>query len=296
MGILGFIACSLFLSGIPNQYSEANHHNGDDASPVTRQEYSISWYVNPIVELLHRIPNIVALQYRKHLLEGGLQATTVNRRLAALRSLSAMARILGMIAWKLEIRNQRTEVYRDTRGPGKTGVQKLREEISRRTDAKGLRDKAILHLLCDLALRRSEVVGVDLEDVDLERGTLQILGKGRLQKEFLTISTRTRKTLKAWMDVRGDWEGPLFVNFHHNGSIKGKRLTSDGLYYVVKHLGKKTGQKVRPHGLRHTSISEAVRKTQAIGMDVTKVMKFSRHKNLNTLQVYVDAVEGAQGR
>ncbi|MGO9571731.1 MAG: hypothetical protein ACLP5H_29750 [Desulfomonilaceae bacterium] len=47
--------------------------------------------------------------------------------------------------------------------------------------------------------------------------------------------------------------------------------------------------------LQHTSISEAVRKTQAIGMDVTKVLKFSRHKNLNTLQVYIDGLEGAQG-
>jgi integrase/recombinase XerC len=239
--------------------------------------------------------NSIALQYRQHLIERGLQATTINRRLAALRSLTQMARTLGIITWKLEIRNQKTQSYRNTAGPGKTGVQKLREEISRRTDAKGLRDKAILHLLYDLALRRSEVVGLDLADVDSERGTLQILGKGRLQKETLTIPTRTRKILKAWLAVRGGWEGPVFINFHHDGTIKGKRLTSDGLYYIIKHLGKKTGQKVRPHGLRHTSISEAVRKTQAIGMDVTKVMKFSRHKNLNTLQVYVDAVEGAQG-
>ena len=240
--------------------------------------------------------NYVALQYRKHLVERPLQPTTVNRKLASLRSLSDMAYTLGMVNWRVRVKNQKVfEGSRDTTGPGKTGVQKLREEVARRTDAKGLRDKAIIHLLFDLALRRSEIVGMDLDDVDLETGTLRILGKGRLQKETLTVPTRTRKTLKDWTDVRGDWAGPLFVNFHHNGSIKGKRLTPEGLYYVVKHLGKKTGQKVRPHGLRHTSITEAVRKAQAVGMDVTKVLKFSRHKNLNTLQVYIDGVEGAQG-
>jgi len=245
---------------------------------------------------LHKA-NHTALRYKTFLVEEKkLQPTTVNRKLAALRSLTDMAYTLGMINWKVRVKNQKiVSPIRDTRGPGKTGVQKLREEVSKRTDPKGLRDKAIVHLLYDLALRRSEVVGLDLEDVDLEQGTLQILGKGRLQKETLSLPTRTRKVLKDWIEARGDSRGPLFVNFHHNGEVNGKRLTSDGLYYIVKHLGTKTGQKVRPHGLRHTSISEAVRKTQAIGMDGTKVLKFSRHKNLNTLQVYIDGVEGAQG-
>jgi integrase/recombinase XerC len=245
---------------------------------------------------LHKA-NHLALKYKTFLVEEKkLQPTTVNRKLAALRSLTDMAYTLGMINWKVRVKNQKiVSPIRDTRGPGRTGVQKLREEVSKRTDPKGIRDKAIVHLLYDLALRRSEVVGLDLEDVDLEQGTLRILGKGRLQKETLSLPARTRKVLKEWIEARGDSQGPLFVNFHHNGTVNGKRLTADGLYYVVKHLGTRTGQKVRPHGLRHTSISEAVRKTQAIGMDVTKVLKFSRHKNLNTLQVYIDEVEGAQG-
>jgi integrase/recombinase XerC len=245
---------------------------------------------------LHRA-NHLALKYKVHLSDAKkLQATTVNRKLAALRSLTDMAYTLGMINWKVRVKNQKVEdESRNTSGPGKTGTLKLLEEASKRKDAKGLRDKALLHLLYDLALRRSEVVGLDLEDVDLERKTIRVLGKGRLQKQTLTVPVRTRDVLALWVGVRGDWDGPLFVNFHHDGTIKGKRLTADGLYYIVKYFGEKTGQKVRPHGLRHTSISEAVRKTQAIGMDVTKVLKFSRHKNLNTLQVYIDGVEGAQG-
>jgi integrase/recombinase XerC len=154
----------------------------------------------------------------------------------------------------------------------------------------------LLHLLYDLALRRAEVVNLDLADVDVENGSLLVLGKGRLQKETLTIPSRTKAVLMEWIAIRGREEGPLFTNFHHDGRIRGKRLTASSLYRVIRSMGVRTGQRVRPHGLRHTAISEAVRKAQAVGMDVTKVLHFSRHKDLKTLQVYIDQVEDAQGK
>lgn len=248
-------------------------------------------------EGLHRA-NHLALKYKTFLdEEKKLQPTTVNRKLAALRSLTDMAYTLGMINWKVRVKNQKvSSSFRDTRGPGKSGIERLREEASQRADPKGLRDRALLHLLYDLALRRAEVVSLDLEDVDLTTGALRILGKGKLQKETLTLPARTRQILADWIDVRGDEPGPLFVNFHHNPDIQGKRLSSTSLYRIIRELGARTGQKVRPHGLRHTSISEAVRRVQVVGMDVTKVLQFSRHKNLKTLQVYIDQVEDAQGK
>lgn len=129
--------------------------------------------------------NYLALKYKTFLVEQKkLQPTTVNRKLAALRSLTDMAYTLGMINWKVRVKNQKvSSSSRDTRGPGKSGIEKLREEVEKRSDPKGLRDKALLHLLYDLALRRAELVSLDLEDVDLAVGTLRILGKGRLQKK-----------------------------------------------------------------------------------------------------------------
>ena len=248
-------------------------------------------------EGLHRA-NHLALRYKTFLAEQKkLQPTTVNRKLAALRSLTDMAYTLGMINWKVRVKNQKvSSSFRDTRGPGKSGIEKLRDEVSKRSDPKGLRDRVLLHLLYDLALRRAEVVSLDLGDVDLEAGTLRILGKGRLQKETLTLPARTRQVLTEWMEVRGVEPGPLFINFHHDPSIQGKRISPTSLYRIIRELGTRTGQTVRPHGLRHTSISEAVRRVQAVGMDVTKVLQFSRHKDLKTLQVYIDSVEDAQGK
>ncbi|MGO9122743.1 MAG: site-specific integrase [Desulfomonilaceae bacterium] len=62
--------------------------------------------------------NGIALSYAQRLIEKGLQSTTINRRLAALRSLSQMAKMLGMIPWTLQVKNRKVEAYRDTKGPG----------------------------------------------------------------------------------------------------------------------------------------------------------------------------------
>ncbi len=135
---------------------------------------------------------------------------------------------------------------------------------------------------------RNEVISLDMDDVNLENKTVRVLGKGNSPKEILSLPKPTTEALSRWIQVRGNFVGALFVNFHRSDKISGTRLSSTSLYRVVRDLGEKTNQTVRPHGLRHTSITEAVAKAQAAGMDVTKVLHFSRHKDLKTLQVYID--------
>ncbi|AFM28242.1 tyrosine-type recombinase/integrase [Desulfomonile tiedjei] len=286
-----------FLSGKSPKTIEAYRRDLEDFRAFTQSDNLPQTILLFIAQGLHQA-NHLALRYKTHLAEERkLQPTTVNRKLAALRSLSDMAYTLGMINWKVRVKNQKvSSASRDTRGPGNSAVQGLKEEIAKRSDPKGVRDRALFHLLYDLALRRAEVVFLDLADVDLSAGTLRVLGKGRLQKEVLTMPTTTRKILANWIAMRGSEPGPLFVNLHHDPGIRGKRLSPTSLYRIIRELGERTGQKVRPHGLRHTSISEAVRKAQAVGLDVTKVLQFSRHKDLKTLQVYIDQVENAQGK
>ena len=82
----------------------------------------------------HGEANRIALAWRASLQERRLQAATINRRLAALRSLVQLARTLGIVPWTLEVRNVRAESYRDTRGPGRNGVRLLLDEVERRGD------------------------------------------------------------------------------------------------------------------------------------------------------------------
>src|SRR5215468_12372336 len=151
--------------------------------------------------------NALALAYRTHLMERNLAAITINRRLTALRSMIKLARTLGLVPWTLEIQGMKTEGYRDTRGPGRNGFRALLEVLNGRSDAKTVRDRAILRLLFDLGLRRKEVITLDLEDFDRQAGTLAVLGKGRTAKNALTLPPQTKQALETWLEARGQEPG-----------------------------------------------------------------------------------------
>jgi integrase/recombinase XerC len=92
-----------------------------------------------------------------------------------------------------------------------------------------------------------------LEDIDLETGIARVLGKGMTEKEMLTFPQPTVDALRAWLEVRGSGEGPLFINFDRAG--KRGCLTGTALYQMVRKLGHELGIKMRPHVIRHSSIS-----------------------------------------
>jgi integrase/recombinase XerC len=124
---------------------------------------------------------------------------------------------------------------------------------------------------------------MDFADVDLEEGSIWIIGKGRTAKDRITLPEPTQVAITAWIQARGPEPGPLFTNFDR--AKKGRRLTGTGLYCMVAKLGKRAGFTVRPHGLRHTSITSALVLTNG---NVRTVQQFSRHQDLRTLVRYDD--------
>lgn len=231
----------------------------------------------------HGEANALALAYKSHLVNRKLAAATVNRRLAALRSLVKLARTLGFVPWTLEVESVKAEAYRDTRGPGRGSVRRMLERLDARLDAKGRRDRALIRLLFDLALRRGEVVSLDVEHVDLEGGTVAVLGKGRTGRVKMTLPAATKAALSGWLEVRGTDAGALFVSLDR--ASRGHRLTGRAVYQIVRELGEDLDLRVRPHGLRHAAITEALELT---GGNVRAVQRFSRHRDLRVLTVYDD--------
>ena len=236
--------------------------------------------------------NFVALQYRAALLDRGLAPATVNRKLAALRSLVKVARTVGLITFSLDVENVRSQAYRDTRGPGVEGYRSLLGALQGRSDAKGARDRAILHLLFDLGLRRAEVVSLDLGHLDLEGGTVSVMGKGRRERVSLTLPGPTIAALGSWLAFRGEEDGPLFASIDKGGKV-GERLTGRGLHKVVSTIGGKVGLSVWPHALRHAAITTALDMTAG---DVRAVARFSRHMDIRVLGRYDDNREDMGGQ
>ncbi len=247
--------------------------------------------------------NSIAAEYRTHLEEKGLAPATINRRLSALRALVEQAGTLGLVSWELKIKGIKSRPYRDTAGPGTRNVRKMlgliegrkKKDIKKdnrqeaQANPKAIRDYAILRLLFDLALRRGEVVSLDLSDIDLEGRQIKVKGKGRAEKEILALPEATAEALTEWLEVRGETDGPLFTNFDR--AKKGHRLTGAAVYYIIRKLGKEIGITTRPHGLRHSAITACVDQ-----FPLTDVQKFSRHKKIETVAVYADNKDGVQSK
>lgn len=245
----------------------------------------------------HGNANRLGLEYRNAMNARGLSPATINRRLSTLRSLTKLARMVGVINWRIEIENVKGGgSYRDTRGPTRAGFRRIVGQSETRSDPKGLRDRAVVFLLHDLALRCGEVVSLDKEDLNLQEQSIMVKGKGKSEKVRMSLPDRTCAALSIWVDVRGKDPGPLFYGFTINNKMLSERLKSSGIWWMIKKLGEDTGQRVSPHGLRHTAITTAVERAAAEGIDLSKVQQFSRHANLKTLQIYVDNHEDYQGR
>jgi len=272
-----------FLSGRKAETIKAYRADLEDFQAFVKAG-SLSDAAQSIIASAPGDANAQALAYKTHLLERGLSAATVNRRLAALRSLVKLGRTLGLIPWTLEIQGMKSETYRDTKGPGRSGFRDMLHALNKRHDAKGTRDRAILRCLFNLGLRRKEVIGLDLDDFNSDAGTVAVLGKGRTEKVALTLPAETRAAILSWLAIRGLAPGPLFHSLDPAKKGSG-RLTGMGLYQSVRAAGEQVGIKTRPHGLRHAGITEALDVTRG---NIRAVQKFSRHKDVRVLERYDD--------
>lgn len=237
----------------------------------------------------------LVLNYKAQLIEKGLAEATVNRRLAAIKSLVKFAQDIDKCAWSLEaVAGERVQTYRDTSGVDAEAYQKLLA-IPERDTLKGKRDYALLRLLWDNALRRGEVSKCNIEDLDPSFRKLRILGKGRgTQMETIDLSTKTTEALWAWIQERGSMAAsdPLFVSVDRVNY--GHRLTGDGIYKLVRGMAEQAGisKRMSPHRCRHSSITAAA---QATNGDIRKVQKLSRHRKVETVFAYLDNLQGMQG-
>ena len=235
--------------------------------------------------------NALALAYRADMLARGLAPATINRRLATLRSVVKLGNVLGLVSWRLTVEAVKSQPYRDTRGPGIEVFRSMKALCARRTDPKGLRDVAIVRLLHDVALRRGELVALNLDDVEVDQSTISVTGKGRTEKAPMTLPAATLAALRAWIDARGAAPGPLFVGLDRSG--RSVRLTGRAVHLMIRRLGASLGAEVRPHGLRHLAITTVLDRN---GGNMRAAQRFSRHRDIRVLALYDDNLSDMGGQ
>lgn len=230
--------------------------------------------------------NKLVLDYRNWMTEQkvagtqkALSSATISVRMAALKSLAQLGRTLGKISWGVEIKAPKVEQYVDTRGPGFDRIRDEVKALDGKDDLVSLRNRLLLAMLGTMGLRRGEAAALDIEDVDLQEKRLFYLGKGRSEEEPMTIPDEIAIMLSRWLAARQAAAGPLFINFSR-GDKKEKRLSGRSIGRICHAHG--LGH---AHGLRHSAVTRALEKSDG---NITKVAKFSRHKNVQTLLRYDD--------
>lgn len=212
-----------------------------------------------------------------HLHARGLDAASVGRKLAALRSWFRFLVRRGRLA-----RNAAREVH----GPrlAKKLVSFLPiDEATALVEAKAVggaeraRDVAILELLYATGLRVSELAGLSLEDVDRSARTVRVLGKGRKER-IVPFGRRAAEALEAYLAPRAERRGALFTN-HRGGP-----LTARAIHTIVGRSARAAGitRRVTPHTLRHTFATHLL----DAGADLRMIQELLGHSRLSTTQRY----------
>jgi integrase/recombinase XerC len=232
--------------------------------------------------------NRIALAYRASLTDRGLASATIARRLAALRSMVRVARLIGRVSWSLDVEGPRVEPRRDMRGPDLVDIRLVWRAAAAGDGPRERRDRCVLALLFDLGLRRAELCGIDLADVEpgpAGPAAVWVRGKGRSEKERLTLPGPTAAALAAWLQARGDQAGPLVHRLDGTEAEPG-RLSGESVRRIIRRLGRAAGlsSPLRPHGLRHSAATAAL----DAGRDVREVRRFTRHRSLEMVLKYDD--------
>ncbi len=221
--------------------------------------------------------------YVSALHDAGYAPTSISRRLASLRSFFKFAQREGLAE------SNPAKPLRNPRRQRKLPHFLTGEEIGTllaappTTSAMGLRDAAILETLYSAGLRVSELVGINLNDLDLEDGLVRVRGKGRKER-LAPLGSYAVKALNRWLNKRvphdseNEKNGAVFLNKF------GKRLTTRSVARMLEKYLKITGLDLRtsPHTLRHSFATHLLNG----GADIRSVQELLGHKSLVTTQIY----------
>ena len=144
-------------------------------------------------------------------------------------------------------------------------------------DLWGARDRAIMEVLYSSGIRVSELVGLDIRDVDLIGGVVKVMGKGRIER-ICPIGDKASNSLRSYIDKRPKKSNAIFLN------KAGGRLRDRSVRRIIDKYIKKISlkEKISPHTLRHSFATHLLDR----GADLRSVQELLGHKNLSTTQIY----------
>ena len=231
-------------------------------SPASRRVYEyaidqfIAWYCSEPRLAFNRI---VVVRYRMYLESRGLAANTINQQLAAVRRLAHEAADAGLLSPELAAGISRVKGVKQLgfrAGNWLSAAQS--SEVLQRASGEGMRarrDYAMLAMLFGCGFRRSELVGLELGEIQIRQGhwaVVDLIGKGG-HIRTVPIPEWVKAALDQWTRAAGVTEGRIFRAVARTGKAWGKGISQNVVWYVVKTCCEKVGlEHIAPHDLRRT--------------------------------------------
>lgn len=156
------------------------------------------------------------------------------------------------------------------------------------TDSKGCRDKAMLELLYATGIRVSELISLDVQDLNLSASFLRC--RGRSKERVVPLYKGAVRALTAYIsEVRPQLledpeEAALFVN------MNGERMSRQGFWKIIKYYQEKAGieKEITPHTLRHSFAVHLLEN----GADLRSIQEMLGHADISSTQIYTHVVKG----
>lgn len=244
------------------QFKEYLNQKGKDYSNITKEDMK---------------------EYIEHLQSIGKKASTISRCIASIRSF-----------YQYELKNKKVEQDPtdqiqspkiEKRVPSVLTSKEvaLLLEQPKDVDLKGIRDKAMLEFAYATGMRVTEIISLNLEDVNIEEG--YVTCKNGSKQRNIPLGTMSLKALKEYIEnargilIKDESEKSLFVN------INGKRLTRQGFWKIIKYYKEQSHitKDITPHVLRHSFATHLLQN----GADLKAIQTMLGHSDISSTQVYM---------
>lgn len=225
-------------------------------------------------------------RYVKHLAGKGKSVATVTRSLASLKSFYTF--LMGAGAMSVNPAKGITPAKVERKLPRILTSKEVDIflEQPQPTDAKGCRDKAMLELLYATGIRVSELIGLNVEHLNLTAGFVRCVGRGKERVIPLypaavrVLAEYVNRVRPQMLEHRG--ENALFLN------MNGERMSRQGFWKIIKHYQDRAGiqKEITPHTLRHSFAAHLLEN----GADLRSIQEMLGHADISSTQIYIQLV------
>lgn len=222
------------------------------------------------------------LRYMLVLKENGRADSTLSRTLASIRSFYVYLKNNGVV--ENNPTDSLSTPHVEKKPPQVLSDKDIDLLLSqpKLTDNKGIRDKAMLEVLYATGIRVSELIGLDMKDINLSMGSLRC--RNNKGERVIPMGHKAVDALKMYLGsarefmVKSDDEKALFVN------CNGNRISRQGFWKIIKHYQESSGidAEITPHSLRHSFAAHLIEN----GADLQSLKTMMGHADISSTQVY----------